>query len=137
MLNKNKIFMSGPKLAGVLIAAILFVSLSASNLTPAENGSASKITLPALDVPQRRLNEVKSAPLVDEGVTLGTVVTYNDPSTPRPEDYLELYNRQGNLVAVAWFDRFGIRRVAVDRAFVKGGDQPEGVFVAVLDGNFI
>jgi hypothetical protein len=137
MLDRNKHFMSRPKFAGVLIAAILLVPLAASSVTSAENDSASKVTLPALDVPQRRLNVVKSAPLVDQGVTLGTVVIYDDPSTPRPEDYLEVYNPEGNLVVVAWFDRFGIQRVAVDRAFVEGEDQLEGVLVAVVDDNFI
>ena len=88
-------------------------------------------------MPERRLSVIKAAPLVDNDVTLGTVVVYDDPSTERAEDYLEIYNRDGSLVVVAWFDRFGIQRVAVDRAFVEEEDQLEGVFVAVVDGNFI
>jgi hypothetical protein len=38
------------------------------------------------------------------------------------------------LVAIAWFDRFGIQRTVVDRALVQGGDEPEGVLVAILEG---
>ena len=50
MLDKNAIFMSRPKFAGFLIAAILFVPLSASNVTPAENSSASNIKSPAVRI---------------------------------------------------------------------------------------
>jgi hypothetical protein len=43
----------------------------------------------------------------------------------------------GNLVAVVWFDRFGIRRTAVDRSFLRGKNQVEGVFVPIDDGELI
>jgi len=137
MLFKNKISLTGIRLAGVLAAAILLGPVAVTNVNPAENDLASSIALPAVDMPERRLSVIKSAPLVDNDVTLGTVVVYDDPSTERAEDYLEIYNRDGSLVVVAWFDRFGIQRVAVDRAFVEEEDQLEGVFVAVVDGNFI
>jgi hypothetical protein len=57
--------------------------------------------------------------------------------TTRPEDYVELYERDGELVAVGWFDRFGIQRMAIDRAFVDGGDKLQGVFVAIVDGESV
>jgi hypothetical protein len=56
-------------------------------------------------------------------------------STERPADYWELYNNQGSLVAVSWFDKFGIRRTAVDRGIVEEQDHLEGVFVIVSDGS--
>jgi hypothetical protein len=46
----------------------------------------------------------------------GGVVVYDDPSTTRPEDYVELYDSDGELAAVGWFDPFGIQRMAIDRA---------------------
>jgi hypothetical protein len=55
----------------------------------------------------------------------------------RPEDYVELYDSDGELAAVGWFDRFGIQRMAIDRAFVDGGDKLQGVFVAIVDGESI
>jgi hypothetical protein len=80
---------------------------------------------------------VQSSPLVAGGVKLGTAILYDDPSTRRGADYLELYDGQGGLFAVSWFDRFGIQRIAVDRAFLDGEERLEGVFVAVVDDNFI
>lgn len=135
--DKNKIFSARARLLVFIGATFLFFSLTAKDVNSAENNSSDSIALPTIEMPQRRLNIVKSTALVEKNLTLETVVIYDDPSTPRPQDYLEFYDRDGNLVVVAWFDRFGIQRVAVDRAFVEGEDQLEGVFVAVVDGNFI
>ena len=113
-------------------------------LTISTAGHAADIELgkrlssaPPLDVLQRPLQVIQSSPLVAGGVKLGTAVFYDDPSTRRPADYLELYDGEGGLVAVSWFDRFGIQRIAVDRAFLDGEERLEGVFVAVVDDNFI
>jgi hypothetical protein len=65
---------------------------------------------------------------------VGVVAVYDDPTTERPVDYLELYDDAGHLLAVSWFDRFGIERVAADRGFVEGKNELEGVFVILLDG---
>jgi hypothetical protein len=58
-------------------------------------------------------------------------------TTERPADYWELYDQEGNLLAVSWFDRFGIRRTAVDRGILENEDKLEGNFVVVLDGGSI
>ena len=58
-------------------------------------------------------------------------------STPRPADYIELYDNDGDLVAVGWFDRFGIQRMALDRALVEGSEELQGVFVTVVNGDSI
>ena len=65
---------------------------------------------------------------------MGRVTIYDDPTTQRSADYLELYNNAGHLVAVGWFDRFGIERMAVDRGLLEDRDELEGVFVVLLDG---
>ena len=72
-----------------------------------------------------------------DGKTMGTIVLYDDPATERSADYLELYDQGGDLLALAWFDRFGIERTAVDRGLLENADKPEGVFVVLLDGDFI
>jgi hypothetical protein len=74
------------------------------------------------------------SPVLADGSRVGTLAVYDDPSTRRAEDYLELYASDGDLVAVAWFDRFGIQRAAVDRALVEGGKELRGDFVVVVDG---
>jgi len=70
---------------------------------------------------------------------LGTLAAYvySDVTTERPVDYWELYDKQTNLLAASWFDRFGIQRTAVDRGIVEEEDKLEGIFVVVLDGNLI
>ncbi len=70
---------------------------------------------------------------------MGEVATYvyDDVTTERPADYWELYDKQGNLLAVSWFDRFGIRRTAVERGILENEDKLEGNFVVVLDGNLL
>jgi hypothetical protein len=74
---------------------------------------------------------------VVDGLTAGAVVVYDDPATARPEDYFELYDNDGDLVAAAWFDRFGIRRMVVDRGLVEEKSDLEGVFVTLLEGDSI
>jgi len=75
--------------------------------------------------------------LLVNGLKAGVVVVYDDPSTARPADYFELYDNDGDLVAVGWFDRFGIRRMAVDRGLIEEKSDLEGVFVTLLQGDSI
>ena len=63
---------------------------------------------------------------------LGAIAAYDDAATTRPNDYLELYNNVGALLAVSWIDRFGIERLAVDRALAENTSDLEGVFVLVI-----
>jgi hypothetical protein len=63
---------------------------------------------------------------------LGSIAAYDDAATARSADYLELYNNAGALLAVTWFDRFGIERLAVDRALAEDTNKLEGVFVLVI-----
>jgi hypothetical protein len=89
----------------------------------------------ATDTPSAHsFNIVSLSPVIAQGGTVGVLFVYDDPSTTRPEDYVELYDTDGELVAVGWFDRFGIQRMAIDRAFVDGGDKLQGAFVAIVDG---
>jgi len=76
---------------------------------------------------------------VVQGEVLGTLAAYvyDDVTTERTADYWELYDKRGDLLAVSWFDRFGIQRTAVDRGIVEKGNELEGIFVVVLDGNSI
>jgi hypothetical protein len=59
---------------------------------------------------------------------------HKDVSTQRHVDYSELYDDAGDLLAVTWFDKFGIQRTAVDRGIVEEADKFEGVFVVILEG---
>ncbi len=60
---------------------------------------------------------------------------YDDPQTERPVDYLELYDGSGGLVLVSWVDRFGIRRMAMDRGLLQEeASELEGILVLLLQG---
>jgi len=89
------------------------------------------VTIPEKD----RLILVLAFPIVVEGEALGTGVIYDDPATKRRADYSELYNNAGYLLAVSWFDKFGIERLAVDRGVAEDAGMIEGVFVILLDGD--
>ena len=80
---------------------------------------------------------ISSSRLIVEGKTVGEVLVYDDPTTKRPADYFELYDSTGDLVAIGWFDRFGIRRMILDRSLLDGTDDFEGVFVFLVEGDSI
>jgi hypothetical protein len=118
---------------GILIQLFLFSGLRAGEIPPGENRSKQEVSGPE----QRQMTLVSLEPWVVEGELLGLVAayTYDDGSTERSADYWELYNNQGSLMAVSWFDKFSVRRTAVDRGIVEEADQLEGVFVIVSDGS--
>jgi hypothetical protein len=102
------------------------------------NGALAQEALVSSSGPKERsLTLVSFSPLIVEDKTVGEVLVYDDPTTKRPADYFELYDSTGDLVAIGWFDRFGIRRMTVDRGFLDGTDDLEGVFVSVVGGDSI
>ena len=86
---------------------------------------------------QHPMKLVSVDPWVIEGEVMGAVAAYvyDDVSTERPTDYWEIYNQNGELLAVSWFDGHGVRKSAVDRGIVEEKDQLEGTFVLVVDGD--
>jgi hypothetical protein len=120
------------------IGELIFLGwLAVASVQGAETAPEGKFTRSALGLSQRSLNLILISPVIADGNTVGAVAVYDDPSTQRLEDYLELYDREGDLVAVGWFDQFGIQRMAVDRALVNGDEELQGVFVTVVDGELI
>ena len=51
--------------------------------------------------------------------------------------YWELYDKNGDLLAVSWFDKAGVQRTAVDRGILEEKDRLEGILVVVLTGDSI
>ena len=86
---------------------------------------------------QHSLNLIFLSPLIIENRTIGEVVVYDDPRTKRPADYFGLYDLNGELLAVGWFDQFGIQRIAVDRNLVDDADESQGAFVYLVDGQLL
>lgn len=134
MLLKNKIFLVIIFFFGFVAELIVLGWIANANAQATESAAKPKIVLPTYGQAQSSLQLISLSPLVADGKTVGAVAVYDDPATRRSEDYLELYDSDGDLVAVGWFDRFGIQRIAVDRAFVEGREDLQGEFVTVVDG---
>ena len=125
---------------------VLIVSLCAQLSSAAPLRPETRITdgeleqeaaVPIFGPKERPLTLISSSRLIVEGNTVGKVLAYDDPTTKRPADYFELYNSTGDLVAIGWFDRFGIRRMILDRSLLDGTDGLEGVFVFLVEGDSI
>jgi hypothetical protein len=134
---KNKIYLAVIIVLGFIGELIFLGYIATASVQAAEGAAESTFTSPALGLAQSSLNLISLTPVVAGNETVGAVVVYDDPSTPRPADYIELYDNDGDLVAVAWFDRFGIQRMALDRALVEGSEELQGVFVTVVNGESI
>jgi hypothetical protein len=98
------------------------------------NPSKEEILLSALAPEQHHRTLIAFYPLVIEDEIMGAVAVYDDVTTERPADCWELYDGEGNLLAVTWFDNFGIERMAVDQGLLEDAEGPEGVFVVFLEG---
>ncbi len=119
------------------LAAPLFLSVpvEAEPIQSSDNTSVQQAILSPFGPEQSQLTEVSLSPLVVSGETVGMVVVYDDPTTERPADFLALYDNAGQLVAIGWFDKFGIQRMAMDRGLLEDNGKLEGVLVLVLDGD--
>ena len=119
------------------LAAPLFLSVlvEAEPIQSSDNTWVQQAILSPFGPEQSQLTEVSLSPLVVSGETVGMVVVYDDPTTERPVDFLALYDNAGQLVAIGWFDKFGIQRMAMDRGLLEDNGKLEGVLVLVLDGD--
>ena len=134
MAFRNKIYFI---ILGIVAQLLFFGDVRADGLQPNDNASEQEIVMvPAHD----NMTLVSSQPWVVEGGEVwGTLAAYvyDDVTTKRAADYWELYGSTGDLVAISWFDRFGIQRLAVDRGLLEESDKPEGTFVVFLDGDSV
>jgi hypothetical protein len=113
MTFKSRIYLVVFVLLG-FVAELLFLSYLATKVLGAD-APLKQDFFPASVPEKNHLRLISMLPVTVEGVILGRVAAYDDSTTQRPADYLELYNNTDNLVAVSWFDRYGIERTAVDR----------------------
>jgi len=130
----NRIFVV---MFSLLAALFLPAPLRAEPALTSYQPLAQEVFSPVWALEKHELTQVAVASLVVGDKTVGVVTVYDDPSTDRRGDYLELYDDTGHLLAASWFDRFGIERVAADRGFLEGKNKLEGVFVILLDGDSI
>jgi len=127
---KNKMYFA---LAVAMECCAITLIVLATPLQSSDYGSeerSDQIYLPDL----KKLNMV-SFSTMSEGNEMRAVVVYKDPSTKRAVDYIAVYNATGDLLALNWYDRFGIERMAVDRGLLDNTKKAEGVFIALLKGD--
>lgn len=118
---------------GLIVPLLFFGHALAQEMHPKDNSVGQEMT----SGPEpHKMTLISFEPWVVEGKVLGSVAsyTYDDVTSERPADYWEIYDQNGDLIAVSWFDSLGIRKTAVDRGLVEEKDQLEGVFVVLLDG---
>ena len=134
MTFRNKIYVI---IFGILefIAVLFFLGFVAARAAEASDNAGEQEMVAGPEQHEMRL--VSFDPWVIEGEVMGAVATYvyDDVTTERPADYWEIYNQDGALLAVTWFDSLGVRKTAVDRGIVEEKDRLEGIFVVVLDGD--
>ena len=134
MLLKNKFYFGALVFLGLAGLLVFLVKIANASIQVAAGAEGSKSTIQALGLPGPSKNLISFSAVVVDGETVGSLAIYDDPRTARPEDYIELYDKDGLLVAVGWIDRFGIERIAVDRALLKDREDLHGTFVTVVDG---
>ena len=134
MTLKSKFYFGALVFLGFVGLLVFLVKIANASIQVAAGTEESKSTIQALGLPGRAMNLISFSAVVVDGETVGSLAVYDDPRTARPEDYIELYDKDGLLVAVGWIDRFGIERIAVDRALLEDRDDLHGTFVTVVDG---
>ena len=136
MTFRNKIYVT---IFGILefIAVLFFLGFITATAAEASDSVPRHEIVTAPEPHDMSL--VSFSPWVVEGEVLGTIAAYvyDDVTTERPADYWELYDKNGGLLAVSWFDRSGVQRTAVDRGILEEKDKLEGILVVVLTGDSI
>ncbi len=66
---------------------------------------------------------------------LAIIARYDDPKTRLKVDYVEIFQGNGDLLGLAWFDEFGVLRTAVDYGLIEEASSgPSGVLVLLEEG---
>jgi len=115
-----------------LIVAVLLGSQGlAEQLRVAENLRQGQVMMPA-SVPERsRMTIVDHIMFVDSGVA-AILIFYDDKTTERELDYIEVYDVEGNLLLLSWIDKTGVCLVAMDRGLLNSDDpEVDGTLVMV------
>jgi hypothetical protein len=108
------------------VAELFLLGYLATNVLGAD-GPSKQNFYPASLPERNHLHLISTLPVTVAGEILGRAAVYDDFTTLRSADYLELYTSTDTLVAVIWFDRYGIRRIVVDRGLLEGKDELQGI----------
>ncbi len=121
-----------PKRIALLAVGLLALAAGAwaGDTKSMETAIGVTVTVPAALPEKAHLTPV-GAVVLDGGLL---VLLFDDLRTPRPVDYLEVYDPSGNLLEVAWIDEFGLVRLAWDLSLVDpDADGPARILVMTVD----
>ena len=120
-----------------LVGQLFFFGYAAVEpLEASDHALGQERSLPASVPEKNHLTLVSRFPLVVEGEVVGEMAEYDDTTTGHSA-YREFYDNTGDLLAVSWFDRFGIERTAIDRGLLEERNELEGVFIVFLEGESV
>ena len=102
----------------VLLSAAFSYGDAAAQYRVAENLRHEQVLLPPSAPDRNQMIVADHMMFWDHHVPLFIMVSYDDRRTRREVDYTELYDLRGNLILVAWTDRFGIYQVAMDEVLL-------------------
>jgi hypothetical protein len=121
--------------ATLYFVSVLFFLVAVAKAADTADNNVEQQNPAALEQHKTTLLSIEQWIVDGEVAGFVAAYVYKDVTTERAVDYLELYDKEGDLVAISWFDQFGIQRVAIDRGIVEGEGKLEGTFVAVWDGD--
>jgi len=114
----------------VLIVAVLLGSQGlAEQLRVADNLRQSQVMMPASVSERSLMTIVDHIMFVDSGIAV-ILIFYDDKTTGRDLDYVEVYDIEGDLLLLSWIDQMGVCQAAVDRGLLNF-DEPE------IDGTLV
>src|SRR4029077_1089669 len=133
MAFRNKIYFI---ILGIIVQVLFFGDVRADELQPSDTATGQEIVAAP---EQHDMSLVSFDPWVVEGEVLGTMASsvYTGGNTEKTADYWDLYDKNGDLLAVSWFEKSGVQRTAVDRGILEEKDRLEGILVVVLTGESI
>ena len=101
-----------------------------------ENLRQERVMLPPSTPDRNQMTVVQTLTFLEEELgAAGILVFYDDTRTKRKIDYIELYDLEGDLLVIAWIDRFGACQVAVDCGLLDPDDPSiDGILVTVAPG---
>jgi hypothetical protein len=124
----------------VLFAALLSYGAGPVPYRVVENLRHEKVVLPTSAPDRARMVITDYVMVWDHDFPLFILVSYDDLRTRTEVDYAEVYDLRGNLIVIAWTDRFGIYQIAVDETLlleedlVEESDSGERRLVVVTGG---
>jgi hypothetical protein len=133
---EDKVMKHIAAVVGVLLTALLSYGMSPAQYRVVENLRHEEVVLPATAPDRARMVITDYAMVWDHQLPLLIMVSYDDLRTKTEVDYTEVYDLLGNLVVIAWTDRFGVYHVAVDEVLLseEESDVPERRLVVVTGG---